>query len=379
MCGFLDPEICTNLRKVVNSSKIFYADNQEKANYNLICTVMDRVDTSVECLQKYNSKLESENDIILFFVHSCIIVSAVKEILKYLKIKVDTTETNYFSDICMSEPLSLDKDTSPSDDKFFEYIRSLVFAHPFETNRINFVKQMKDIHYSPFLIPESNCLAKKCIGIMVYSKKNLISRPIYVPYKNLKDYITDKYQLLELATLELKKRIQQKQRDWKTQRINRKQEAEKILKDICLILKERFEDVYEVEILLKILQYHSQNSLNTASVNIVKNVIIDSLPKICDCVESLDYNELADIIDEIINIYPNDNLTYELGKILSCDKDDSSMQKQFCSLMAKIFFQNMAHKWVYINIENMDFEEIKLLTRVACYLEAKNEKDTQNE
>lgn len=44
--------------------------------------------------------------------------------------------------MCMNYPLNLEEKNCPSDDKFFEYFRALIFAHPFETSRPKFLMQM---------------------------------------------------------------------------------------------------------------------------------------------------------------------------------------------------------------------------------------------
>ena len=197
--NFLNGDICKELRNVVNSSKIFYCDDQEKSNYNLICAVIDRVDDSVAFFNKLNDYSQNLDDIMLFMVHSCIVIDAVKEIMKKLDIiDEQRDEKNYFKHICTNKPLYLVDSSCPTDIKFFEYLRALVFAHPFETNRADFLREKNEIHYSPFLLSNVNNVKKDCIGIVIYSSKNSETKTIYVAYDNLKAFIKSRYEQLIL-------------------------------------------------------------------------------------------------------------------------------------------------------------------------------------
>ena len=58
MC-FLDIKICDRFREVINKTDIFIYDEDYSHNYNLICAIMDRVENSVEYLNK-NSETPRE-------------------------------------------------------------------------------------------------------------------------------------------------------------------------------------------------------------------------------------------------------------------------------------------------------------------------------
>lgn len=376
--SFLDGSICKEVRKTVNSSKIFHKDIKEKENYSLICAVLDRVDDSIEFLNNNYNKLSNNNDILLFVVHSCIIVDASKIIMKQLELnynKYDTTQ--YFKDICISKTLGMTEEDCLTDIKFFEYFRSIVFAHPFETNRANFLQKRHEIHYSPYLMSEHNSLQKDSIGIMIYSNKTPSVKPLYIPHTSLYNYINNRYQLLNLVNLELKKRIEDKNKEWMKCKINRKQPAEKILQEVSFILNKRYEDSYELDTLINIISYKSKNTKNYTSVNKVKDVIISFIPEICDCIDNLSYERYWDIITYILYDRPSKVYklaTYDLEKIFSYLDIDTFLGNQIWGKQcAKNFSKQFACKWVDIDVDNMDYKEIKLLTTVACYLEKKEE------
>lgn len=379
---FLNKNICYELRSVVNSSRIFYCDSQEKCNYNLICAVMDRIDGSVEFLNQYNYSSQNINDIMLFMVHACIVIDAVKESIKQLKITGVAEGSKYFKDICANEPLYLTENNCPTDIKFFAYLRALIFAHPFETSRANFLKE-KEIHYSPYLLSKINNFKKDCIGIVVYSNQDIETKTLYIPYETLKAFIKSRYEMLVLVKNELEKRIENKKKEWKIKKIDRKQSNIQILKEIHTILNERFCDTYDIEWLISFLEYESTNPKNMNSVQQIKNIIISLMPQICDSVDNLDYDTLSNITDEIIYGHPKKTypmFNYEYEKIfLYLNENVRQSDQIFGRSCARNFSKQFAQKWVDIDVENMNYEEIKLLTQTACYLELQVEKETNLE
>ena len=74
---FLNPELAKTFRKVINSSPIFWEDEKQKRRYNLICTVMDRVDSAVIFLNQHDETPKREEDFICFLVYACMIKDAI--------------------------------------------------------------------------------------------------------------------------------------------------------------------------------------------------------------------------------------------------------------------------------------------------------------
>ena len=63
---------------------------------------------------------------------------------------------------------------------------------------------------------------------------------------------------------------------------------------------------------------------------------------------------------------------YQIEKIYSCLNDDYG-DVEWGLIQAEAFANEFAKKWVTINPRSMNFDEIKLLTGVACYLEYKEQ------
>lgn len=148
---------------------------------------MDRLDDSIRFLNTYSNLPQTSDDFLLFMVHACIVNDAVKEIMDKLNIE-DVTQENkeFFKETCTSEPLFLSKDACPTDSKFFEYFRSLTFAHPFETSRASFLKKNGEIHFAPFVMSGHNFIKYGYVGVMVYSNKDMKTLPICVSFDILK-------------------------------------------------------------------------------------------------------------------------------------------------------------------------------------------------
>ena len=136
MPKLLDEQICRDLRSVINETDIFVKDSVEKEKFDLTCAVMDRIDSSLKYINDHLYTPKDETEFITFIIHCCTIKDAVNFIFKKLNIrKID--DGNFFKNILMGKPFGMSENDASKipDDKFFEYFRSLVFAHPFETNR----------------------------------------------------------------------------------------------------------------------------------------------------------------------------------------------------------------------------------------------------
>ena len=349
--SFLNDNICKEVRRIINSSKIFYRDPKEKDNYSLICAVLNRIDDSVDFLNSNDDKLSKDNDIILFIVHSCMVVDAVKIMMKNLNMNPDDyDEVNYFKSVCMSDALIVKETECIKDSKFFEYFRSLVFAHPVDTSRAKFLKKQNEIHYSPFLLSEHNSMRKNSIGIMIYSSKTPDVKLLYVPHNAIFNYINSKYELLNLIKKELENRIEVKNKEWSMCKINRNQSPLHVLYEVSNILKDRYENTYEIEELINLLEYKSSNLKNEAAVKKIKDTINLLVPKICDSIESFDYEKYSKILDEIFckpkNMHENAN--YELEKIrCNLNIETPQINQDFGLSCAKSFYEQFANKWVY--------------------------------
>ena len=237
MNELLDSKLCKLLRDVINKTDIFIKDEEENKKFNLVCVLMDRFDTSVKYINSIN-KITTENEFMIFMVYSCIIKDGINYINEALNINYEK-DNKIFEKIYREDPIELPIDVGYSDDKFFEYFRSLVFAHPFLTDRSIPNALEKEKQYSPFIIVNRVNFneEQELISVMVYSSKREDSFIIDVPFEKLKKYIKLKYEELNKVINEFKNIIDKKEKEWKKRKVNRNLSNIKILKTLNLYYK----------------------------------------------------------------------------------------------------------------------------------------------
>lgn len=383
MGEFLNTKISTNFRKAINESNIFNYDPEHKENYNLFCAVMDRMDSSVLYLNNNANPPKTEQELLFFVMYSCMILDGVKHLLKSLDLsfvydkREDDDSCKFFKDICLSEPLNISEEECPTDNKFFEYFRSLSMAHPFETNRPKFF-QKKEIQYSPFVIPNSNFMSIRGIndgiGIRIYSNKFEEIKDLVFSFNTLKEYINSRFILMEKATKKVYQIIAEKEDEWKKEKVTRNLSPIETLEEIIELLKRRHEDTYKVELVIKMLDYPLTEIENKDIVSLYREVITNSIPYLIESIEELNYEKLEDIFYNILYVRPklsHEMAHYQLEKIYGYLNigDEESSNYAWGLQQAQFFSDKFAKKWVKININEMDAEEIKLLIRIACYFE----------
>ena len=97
----------------------------------------------------------------------------------------------------------------------------------------------------------------------------------------------------------------------------------------------------------------------------------------CDAVERLEYEELETLLDSVVWVRPakmHPMANYQLEKIFCYLHDGISSENVYWGQMqAEAFSKEFASKWVALDTWTMSFDEIKLLTQTACYLEAQDQ------
>lgn len=276
----------------------------------------------------------------------------------------------------LGNPLNLPDDECPTDDKFFEYFRSLAFAHPFKTDRPKFF-QKDEIQYSPWVIANSSITNMRgggvdAVGVRIYSNKlNEIKDLI------IKHFIRSRYLLLEKATTKVNQIILNKNSEWKKRKICRFRSPLNTLKEINNILVSRYEVNSYIEAAITYMECVSTLPENDSAIEKFRNAICSEIPFLCDAVDELDYSKIANRLSSIVYTRPKNMYQmahYQLEKIYSYLNENQSSDNRLWALkQAEDFWKALACKWVMINLNEMSLEEIKLLVAVACYLEVNNQ------
>ena len=372
---FLNPDVYREFRNAFNETPLFMYNEEYKTCFNLFCAVTDRLESCIEYLNGHAETPKTEEDFLSFVMFSCMVLDAVKHVLKQLDIeKID--KIDYFQNICLSKPLNIEKHKCPTDDKFFEYLRSIMFAHPFETNRPKFFMK-HEIQYSPWVIANNPATKfrgiKDGVGVRIYSNKFDEIKDLIFSFDVLKKYIKSQYLLLDLATEKVKEIVSLKEIEWKKHKINRSLDYLDILKEIKDILKLRHEEYYDVETVIRYMGCKNTLKENLTSVERFKQGIIEIIPDLCDAIDSLNYEMATEKLDYILHQRPwkmHSMANYQLGKIY-CDLNETQIvsKRAWALEQLDLCSKEFAKKWVTIIPQEMSFDEIKLLVTVSCYLE----------
>lgn len=384
MGNLLNKQLCGKLRNVINETDIFVKDKKESEKFLFICALMDRFDTVVKYINEHQKRPDSEEELIIFMVYSCIIKDGIDYIKRSLKIG-KSEDRKIFEYIYKKEPINIPDNVKFDDDKFFSYFRSLIFAHPLYTSRSIPMSEKNEIQYSPYIVMEP--LYTKTfidpIGTAIYSNKREIMEPLLISFESLKEYIKDKYEELNDVIKKLKEIIDEKETEWKKHKVNRKQEDIEILKDCINILEERYIETYEINKLITYLTCKNSLEENIQNVNKYRNEIKKIIPSMCDAIDSHDIEEFFSIISFILYVRPNAHkmMHYQLEKIYDYlnYENDNRDDIEWGLKQAELFAQGFSKKWVVIKPREMGYDEIKMLIRVACYLEYMEQKEGKNE
>ena len=124
---FLDPKVARDFRAIINSSEIFRRSEKLKERFNLICVVMDRIDSAVNFLNKHSDDPQTEEDYICFLVYACMVKDAISKLYEniYHHKPEYVAQKKYFCDVKQYGKMVFTEETCPTDDMFFEYLRSM--------------------------------------------------------------------------------------------------------------------------------------------------------------------------------------------------------------------------------------------------------------
>ena len=381
----IDEKIYHEFRKTFNATNVFECEREYVELYNLGYALLDRMEKCAEYVNAHTMPPKSEEEFTLLMVYGSMVVDATKLVLQLLKVENPYTQDDqiaysYFADICEENSLILSDGKIPTDDKVWEYIRSLSFAHPFKTSRPKFLEK-DEIQYSPTVTPNVNPTflplnAEPTVDIMIYSTAFPDIKHLDIPYARIIGYISSRYQLLSLGTEKLKQIIEKKKQEWKKQKIQISATPIDTLKSADAIMKSRHEDTRLCE-LIPLLEVKSTFEENRLQIRAYQSKIESAIPQIVTFVESLDTDGLNNYLEQILQVTKPkySGADYQIQKIFSdLNQYADEREQKFGLKQADAFYKSCGYKWVKIDVSQMGNEEIKLLVRIACEQEAQNKK-----
>ncbi len=401
MTKFLDPQVITNFREVINSSPIFTHRKKLAEHWNLICAVMDRLEDSVVYLNKFGSTFKHpEYELINFFAFADTVVTAVQALLAKLddtiyKKAIKGKEKEHWATTAESFIVQHDEkigritddvaERIPADDVFYKYLRSILAAHPFETTKGDRADRTfledGEINYSPYVMKNSqvavNAKSETHLGLAIYSNKFDMSLFFTFPFSALKNYINSRYVLLNYATEWAKKKISDAKSGWKSQKIDRSKSPTEQLKQIIDILERRYMPTHQEIEAIEYLNCDLTDKRNKDAVEKYRAYLVSTISCRCNEIENYE-NEYSYPTSFDVAMYPRlkiqgNGLDYYRQKVFNELNDGPRNDVVYGRMMAGVFAKDFAKNHVHIDAENMSFTEIKLLTNTAYYLENENQ------
>lgn len=385
---YLDESLIWDLNKVIESSDIFMREEPLKHKYNLFCAFKDRMFSAVKYLNEHSKPPKTEEEFINFLVYAAIVRDGIMKLYEnlYEKKPPFIGEKKYFLNVRTYSAKYFSEETQPTDDVFFEYLRAMAFAHPYETDkRGRPFLQGGEIQMCPWVIIDKtgmdDDIIKNSVGIRIYSNKFEDSlQDILFSFDDVKAYIKSRYKCLKEITKWAKEELEKHIEEWKKRKINRNQDPVDILTEIKSVLTDRFQDASSIEDLLVYLTCPISVDENRENVYKFRQAIVGIIPGICDSVDNLDCESMEQEIGELL-AYPREMhqmAHYQLEKIFSYLNErnetiDPYSNEAWGLKQAQDFANGFAKKWVKIDVDTMQYDEIKLLVNTACYLERKEQ------
>lgn len=381
--SFLDKRYIHEFMELINNNEMFLHKQELLLLYNLICTFKDRMITAVDYLNANCKKPSTEEDFINFLVYACMIYDGFNKMHENLLHEVPPYKgkKEYFKYVKHFKKYYFNDETCPTDDVFLEYLRAMAFAHPYEVSyRHRPFIQKEEKHYCPWVMVNNQLNfddIKDSVGIRIYTSINqneIIS--LTFSFESLKGYIRSIYNTFPMLIEWAKNVISEQKEEWKQTKVNRRQDDIVILNEVKTILESRFADTYSLDTALSYLTCKATNSANDINVELFRDEIKKRIPQICDCVDTLDEEGLEDALSLIYSRPKkmHQMAHYQLEKIYSylderSEYIDPASDEYWGLQQAYTFSQEFAKKWVKIDIKTMQYDEIKLLVAVACFME----------
>ena len=376
--SYLDKTLLNQFKSTINSTNIFYKSDRLKQKYNLICVVLERLESAVNYLNSHSEFPNSEEDFICFLVYACMIKDGILKLLESVFNKKPDfiLQKKYFKDVKLYSKNAFTEETCPTDNAFFEYLRSMAFAHPFETSKEKRPRPfMEDgeTHYCPWVIARNDY----GVGIRIYtSSDKFIIRDFTFDFNALKEYVKFLYNYLPTLNTWAKDEIIMQDRVWLQSKIDRTGTPNDILKQIKKVYTERFFDTTDIEVIEEFLTCKTTNPCNAEIIRKYRLEIISTIHQICSALDNGDYEKLSRVTNNISRRPKNAHplMAYQMEKIFCyLDEDHDCFDVEWGRKQAEHFAKEFARKWVEIDAKNMSYSEIKLLVTIACYYESREQ------
>ena len=179
----------------------------------------------------------------------------------------------------------------------------MIFAHPYNTDRT--YKSVYGSQVSPYVLcgyTPVNLLSEISdpIGAKIYTSKDRRNGGdvllLEVSFKQFINYLNNRYNKLNKVIEWFKQEKIDTEEKWKKEKVTLKSNPIETLLNIIKVLDDRLMNNYGINQIYFYLNCRVTNSINEKAINIYRKKIIESIPFLIDAVNSLDEDEINDIL-----------------------------------------------------------------------------------
>ena len=381
----LDSSLCDSMYNTLNHTTVFSYDEELKTKHSQVCAVLDRLRHATAWINTHQQTPQGQyapTGLMTFMMFASLVKDSIENLRKAFGVSSVLFDAGrpeshqFFSDVCAREPLNIPYDSCPTDDGFFQYFRSLVFAHSGKITMSQGVLRKNEVQYSPFIV-ESGLRnyanePDDYVGVMIYStEKDRDWKILRVRFSVLKAYLKSRYESLGLVLEKIEKKIRSAHKEWINVKVDLGQSPLEQLKFIRGEFARRGEYCmeYEVRRLIDFLEAPCTITTNFDRVVEYRKDIENAVPRLVECFSALNYSDFIEIVDHFADHEVDEslNLNYTLQKIFEYLNDPERREWATCDI--DMVAQDFVGKWVKINQNIMSVSELKMLITIACYFE----------
>jgi len=381
----LDDALCDSMYSTLNDTNVFKYDEELKSKHSQVCAVLDRLRHATSWINSHPDTptgVNAPTQLMTFMMFASVVKDSIQNLRRDFGLssvifdKGNPESRKYFSDVCFGEPLNIQMDDCPDDDAFFQYFRSLVFAHSGKIALSQGILRPGEVQYCPFIVEHGlkNYASEPddYVGVMIYSTEaDRDWKTLRVRFSVLQEYVKSRYESLGLVLANIEAKIKSSRKAWIKVAVDPNLSPLEQLKFIQAEYVKRCDDwmAYEVGRLIELLE--SPNSLpeNQDCVVAYRKEMEDAVPRLAECFTRLDHSGVIDIVDYFSEHEVDESLklNYTLRKIFEYLNDAD--RREWATRDIDMIANDFAKKWVRIDQKVMPVAELKMLITLACFNE----------
>ena len=387
----LDEWLTSELRTAVRSANLYRFDEKVKAEYSLICAVADRVQDADRWLNKHAQLPTNEVDALTWLMLASVIKSSVESLCKKFGVRFNDNDAQsqdnhvHFGEVCEHYHLHNHFGGIVTDDEFFQYFRALTFSHPYGTRKgkstderhtnYPFLEQDETL-YAPYMVlekdPYTDCFrGKPVIGVHVYSNKRNDIQSLFVPFESLKSYLLSRHNRLSLISAALRKRVEEGERKFRSERIDRTISSIEQFKTIREVMISRGCEAYSIDEAINYLECGSTCSDNDNAIKEYRQKILELASVLCDEIENLNYEDFTRRLEHVTGCHWDtlpSGISYHTEKVFEYFDGCNNASREWGRQDLLALSADYVGRWVKIDYAMPDVE-IRMLVTLAYYME----------